>query len=413
MENLIATLIASFIFVMGLHTGSQILTKSRDAESGRTAAEQMKTLKTAVNQLVLDNYNTLVATTPVGAPGVVLSNNCLISPSSCFPGGSSQGYVPPGYKFVNAYDQTWEISIAQPVAGTLEALIASTGGNLIPHQTLPYVASQSGADGGFVPYATAGVYNAYAGQALGTNGTWSVPLSQFFTGSQVPKGGHLADLLYYKQGAQSSNYLYTTQVPGQPQLNQMLTGLTLAYVPSATLGQPCYNQLPPNPTYFPLGTLVSTAGGAVLDCIQMSPGVNQWQNPMNWNTGVDSYVFGPGSYTSVWSGAIPGYGGWAQQLATNPSVSLIGGGKYYHICLIQNPSQYTWNQVGGNPPYMGYGDEGGVAGVPPNEQNFSTNLYPVTNPTPSGEMQWWFYAFGEMQSGAGPMTPPTYSVNCF
>ena len=427
MEQVVASLIGALVLAIGIVGGSNILHQSQDSNKGRVVAEQMKVLQTAMNQMVLDHYSQFTQTVPVGGSGVPISNTCLVNPSVCFAGASGQGYVPPGYTFRNAYNQTWEAAIAQPTAGTLEVLISSTGGNPIPHKMLPYVASQAGSEGGFIPYATAGVNAGMAGKAIGTGGAWSVPVSQFFTGASTPKGGALASLLYYQSGAQSSDYLYAVQVPGQPQLNQMQTGLTLAMTNNATVGQPCYNQLPSSgsPTYFPLGTLVSTPGGTVLDCINMTPPTvspspqytnpcgNEWQVPMNWNTGVDTYVFGPGSYQTIWTGSIPGYGGWAEQVATAPGFSSVGGGKGYHLCQVQNASQYTWNTVAGGPPYMGYGNEGGVNNNASNLQSFSVNLYPVTNPDPTGRMQWWFYSFGEMQSGYGPMTAPTYSINCF
>lgn len=134
-------------------------------------------------------------------------------------------YLPVGFSTTNSYGQTWEAQVLQPTAGELQTLVTSQGGRAISNtQQLVQIAAQSGAQGGFVPYAgQAGDATMTPTNAYGAYGAWKLAL----TGYTNPGSGHLASLLAFSGSQANSNYLYRVAVPGQPQLNNMQTDLGL------------------------------------------------------------------------------------------------------------------------------------------------------------------------------------------
>jgi hypothetical protein len=183
------------------------------------AASQQFVVNKAAQQYVQDNGAVIAAqataTTPVPITAAMLIN---------------AGYLPTGFSQTNAFKQTWQVEVLQPAAGQLQAIVETIGGRAITDTLqLVQIASQTGAQGGFVPYAgqngdpTMSPNNAY-----GAYGSWTIPLAG--TGFTNPGSGHLVSLLAFT-GVQSNNgFLYRVKVPNHAELNNMQTDLGLTDV---------------------------------------------------------------------------------------------------------------------------------------------------------------------------------------
>lgn len=179
-------------------------------------AQQLSTYSKAASQYTQDNATTIAAVATAATP-VTVTTAMLVA----------AGYLPTNYATTNPYGQTWELQVLQPVAGKLQALVTSQGGNAISDvKQLAQIAAQAGAQGGFVPYANqlGAAFN--VNSAYGAFGGWQVPLA----GYTNPGSGHLASLLAYTSATNNNSYLYRVSVPGQPQLNNMQTDLGLTDV---------------------------------------------------------------------------------------------------------------------------------------------------------------------------------------
>jgi hypothetical protein len=177
-------------------------------------ASQQVIIDKATAQYVQDNGTTIAgvatATVPVTIPLATLS---------------SAGYLPAGFSTLNAFGQTWQAQVLQPVAGQLQTLVTSQGGRAITdtHQ-LVQIAAQSGAQGGFVPYAGQnGDATMSASNAYGAYGAWTLALTNYTN----PGSGHLASLLAFTNTQANNSYLYRVQVANHPELNAMQTNLSL------------------------------------------------------------------------------------------------------------------------------------------------------------------------------------------
>lgn len=174
-------------------------------------ASQQLIVDKAVSLYVQDNAAAIAAQTPP----VTITIAML----------TTANYLPAGFSATNSYGQTWEAQVLQPTPGELQTLVTSQGGRAITNtQQLVQIAAQSGAQGGFVPYANqAGDPTMTPTNAYGAYGSWKLAL----TGYTNPGSGHLASLLAFSGAQANSNYLYRVSVPGQPQLNDMQTDLGL------------------------------------------------------------------------------------------------------------------------------------------------------------------------------------------
>jgi hypothetical protein len=211
MFNLIPTLLSVFIALSLMPIAVHWLDSGAAKTQAYTAASQERALVDAIKSYVRDNYQAIVTATAGGPQTTPLSAL------------QAAGYLSPSVSIANPYGQQWSMAIYQPSTGVLEVLATTSGGREIAQDMIASIAAQVGQEGGFEPHS-AGPYAASAGDAIGSYGGWKVPVSSF---GLTPAPGHLAAFLYYKNGAQSSDYLYRVQVPGQPQLNTMETDLSL------------------------------------------------------------------------------------------------------------------------------------------------------------------------------------------
>ena len=210
--------------------------------------------------------------------------------------------LPPGFTAINPFGQQWQIYVAQPVTGTLEAWITATGGETLSPKDVVSVATHTGAQGGYIPQD--GLIAGLTSQvAQGAAGTWS----RSIPGAINPGPGHLFGVVASANDVDNNaDYLYRETVPGHPELNTMHAALNMA-------GNDIKNAHDANFT-----GRIGVGGTRAAD--GPYPGV--------WYGGVhtfDSYVDG-GTYGAGTNGtlnvAISGQGasgfGWASQFWTAP-----------------------------------------------------------------------------------------------
>lgn len=185
-------------------------TALHNIQSAATAG-QMRQIATAAQAYIQANYAAVEGNSTASSPATIT-----------VPMLESTGYLPPSVSATNPFGQTWVVQVLQPTPGELQALVLSTGGATIPEKQAPAIATQTGQEGGFVPYN--GQYGSLSSAAAqGAYGHWSVALN----GYTNPGPGHLAALLAFNNGNLENDYLYRVAVPGQPQLNTMQTALNM------------------------------------------------------------------------------------------------------------------------------------------------------------------------------------------
>lgn len=146
--------------------------------------------------------------------------------SGSIPLSQLAAYLPSNVSATNPYGQQWHILVST-ASGSLQALVYSSDGIAIPEGQAPEIAAETGADGGFVPYA--GQYNnsTTSAMALGAYGYWHLNLSQY---NISPGAGHLVGLLVFgANGTLDNSYLYRVPVTGDSKhiLNTMQTDLDM------------------------------------------------------------------------------------------------------------------------------------------------------------------------------------------
>ncbi|MFP3637925.1 shufflon system plasmid conjugative transfer pilus tip adhesin PilV [Paraburkholderia sp. SIMBA_054] len=218
MDSIIGFIVAftlSMLSVGGFMTWAKVgVTNIKNS----VVAAQYQTFNKASLKYVQDNGTTFAATATATVPVTVTAAQMI----------AAGGYLPAGFSATNAFQQTWQMQVLQPTAGTLQTLVESIGGAAISDtkqlvQIAAQASSQSGV-GGFIPYANqAGDATMNANTAYGAYGAWKLPLA----GYTNPGSGHLATLLAFTSAVTNGSYLYRVQVPGQPQLNAMQTDMSL------------------------------------------------------------------------------------------------------------------------------------------------------------------------------------------
>lgn len=199
---------ALFAILIGLFAIRPYLDyQQRSFENIRVAntAGQFRQILNAVKSYVQSNYAT--------ATGAVTATELA-------------AYLPPNVTLTNPYGQQWNIEVAHDSTGALQALVYSSGGTAIPERLAPEIAAETGAEGGFVPYA--GQYgSATSTTAIGAYGYWNLNLNSY---NVSPGAGHLVGLLTFgADGALDNSYLYRVNVPGDTNhtLNTMQTNLNM------------------------------------------------------------------------------------------------------------------------------------------------------------------------------------------
>jgi len=214
MESIVGYLIALMLSMLSLAGFATWAKAGVTNVQTAAAASQMLVFDKAALQFVQDEAATLVAqataTVPVSVTPAMLVNG---------------GYLPAGFSATNVFGQTWLLQVLQPTPNNLQALVTSQGGRAITDtRQLVQIAAQTGAQGGFVPYAGQnGDATMVPANGYGAFGSWKFPLANFTN----PGSGHLASLLAFSGTQANNSYLYRVQVPGHPELNQMQTALDM------------------------------------------------------------------------------------------------------------------------------------------------------------------------------------------
>jgi hypothetical protein len=213
MISLIAT-IASIVISLMMFSGFVPFAQAAVANvQTAAAAMQQIIVNKAAAQYVQDNGVAIAALATASVP-VTISAQTLIN----------AGYLPGAFSTTNVFGQLWQVQVLQPSSGVLETAVESIGGRAITNTLqLVQIAAQSGAQGGFVPYAGQNGNSAMSpGSAYGAYGAWGpIPLTAFTN----PGSGHLFSLLAFTNTQANNGYLYRVQVANHPELNDMQTDL--------------------------------------------------------------------------------------------------------------------------------------------------------------------------------------------
>lgn len=211
MEAILSSIVAIFLSLAGIAGFSQYAKIGIQGVQTAATSTQMQVFDKAATQYVADNGATIAESATSTSPVTITATQLVAG-----------GYLPTGYANVNPFGQSWQAQVLQPSSGQLETLVTSTGGVAISDtKQLAQIAAQTGAQGGFVPYANQAGDSFNTSNAYGTYGAWSVPLTSFSN----PGSGHLASLLAFTDVTANTQYLYRVQVPNHPELNAMQTDL--------------------------------------------------------------------------------------------------------------------------------------------------------------------------------------------
>jgi len=145
---------------------------------------------------------------------------------------STANYLTSGFSATNAYGQTLCGLVLQPSPGQLNAVVVAEGGTSINDADLGNVAAAIGAAGG-------GVYAASPTMLTGTMGGWQFAAGNYANANNLGQhcngssgtvsiaAGHPVMALWFTNFDTTSAFLYRNAVPGQPQLNTMITPIVM------------------------------------------------------------------------------------------------------------------------------------------------------------------------------------------
>lgn len=172
----------------------------------RIAAEHQRTVADAFAKYLKDNYSVVLTnagpTTPVQVSVDMMQNT---------------KYLPAGFSSTNSFGQTI-VGLARRLnANQLEAIVVTTGGQVIPELGIRTIAEHLGGPGGFISSLKPGVIQ-------GVRGGWEVALSNYGIN---PGQGHTASALFLMDGDLANDYLYRNAVPGHPEYNRMNTAIDM------------------------------------------------------------------------------------------------------------------------------------------------------------------------------------------
>lgn len=212
MSSILGALFAVLIGMMAIAPVVSYQRQGVENQRIATTAGQFTAISNAANGYLQANYASLEAASTASTPATIT-----------VPMLQATGFLSPAISATNPYGQTWSVQVLQPTAGSLQALVLSSGGSAISERVAPAIAAQAGAaGGGFIPYA--GQYGSLSSaSAQGAFGHWSLSMA----GYTNPGAGHLAGLVAFNNSSQQQDYLYRAAVPGAPQLNTMSTALNM------------------------------------------------------------------------------------------------------------------------------------------------------------------------------------------
>lgn len=178
-----------------------------DSINNQVTADHLQVVSKASKEYIKDNYSALIAsagpTTPASITTAMLK---------------STNYLPAGFSDTNLFGQRYQISVIEPVANRLDALVTTDGGAAINELSIRRIAHLVGASGGYISNTNTTIVH-------GSFGGWQSAISNYAIN---PGAGRLAVGLFFENGQYSSDYLYRNVVPGHPELNQMNTSIAMS-----------------------------------------------------------------------------------------------------------------------------------------------------------------------------------------
>ncbi|WP_155803455.1 shufflon system plasmid conjugative transfer pilus tip adhesin PilV [Bordetella sp. FB-8] len=178
-----------------------------------STASQLKAYSAAASQFVMNNGGTYTTTLPLNGAAATITTAML----------QNDGDLDSGVATTNAYGQSYTLQMRYVTQGSganirnvIEPMLCTIGGTRISDQDLLRIASKVDAGGA--------ILSSDPTVALGTNGQWAQPLSNF---GIAPGPGHLCVGLFYSQAGAVADYLYRNAVTGHPEVNRMNTAIDM------------------------------------------------------------------------------------------------------------------------------------------------------------------------------------------
>lgn len=202
LEVLIALVISSLVII----SGTTYYMRYLDRQANMASSGHMNIVADAATQYIKDNYAAVLAIATPTVPALIT-----------LPMLRTTGYLPSGFADKNAHGQEYRVMALEPTPDKLETLIVTEYGETIRDLYLVEIAKLMGAKGGYIASTNTTV-------ATGSFGGWSTALAPY---GVAPGAGHLANALFFEDGALVNDYLYRSAVPGQPHLNKMNTAIDM------------------------------------------------------------------------------------------------------------------------------------------------------------------------------------------
>lgn len=218
MGPVIGALFAILIGLVAIRPYLGYQQQSFNSVQNANTAGQFRQILNATHAYVEDNYSMVQSEATPNGYHIPLNNL-----QNYLPGYDGSAPAPK-----NPYGQSWNTLALPPKKGVMQVLVYSTGGQAIAELQAPEIAAETGAQGGFVPYAGQFGIPAISLPVVGAYGHWSLSWS----GDGYPGPGHLVGLLTFggadNNDTPQNDYLYRVGVPSDPGLNTMQTTLHMA-----------------------------------------------------------------------------------------------------------------------------------------------------------------------------------------
>ncbi len=124
----------------------------------------------------------------------------------------ASGDISPTFVDRTVYGGSYAVLVYRPAAGSLEMLVAETGGLTLSDTDCERVANKVGADGGCITAINPTI-------VTGAGDGWSVTLASYAPAGVDLAGGHPVASGFFTGGTLISPYWYRTAVPGHPEAN--------------------------------------------------------------------------------------------------------------------------------------------------------------------------------------------------
>jgi type II secretory pathway pseudopilin PulG len=224
--TLVETAMVLGVIAISMAGLSKMMADNARSTRVKASAERIIEVTGAVERYVNANYTQLTTLATAGNPIVIpVGKEC---PTCAVPGGpgglnsiQGAGFLNNTFVDRNSADQRHAVLIREPVAGELEVLITTWGGNEFPDQDLGNISGLVGSGGGAV-YANNP--NAPSNQVAGSYGGWSTNVANWtatWNGNAVgPSQGRVAVALGFSNNGGNMNDYLNRFDTGDPEANK-------------------------------------------------------------------------------------------------------------------------------------------------------------------------------------------------